>query len=1201
MPILSGDVKMLKSAVMADVPEGGGAPTANAIADGVSNAIFPDISELDRAGGRVNLRKTFVSIQTDDTDTYFGGNVIVAEPPQDPRVSVTLFSTGGTFDQRTSAATRIESYLNTGGEWPGFLFENHITGQRVIQIFQRPEAELPTAGETITLVENEGEPTAKIQYIRATSVSSVTRQFYDPASGADFTAAVVTVEISDALRYDFTGSPASRSFARTETGTKIRETVVADAGVYAGVVPLTATADLGDFSVSGSSIFTQLVPSAQTETPISDVKTNGLSAHLVATGGPVTQSLTLAFTPTQAMFVGGPIYPGTLEIARAGVALTDSAGLLMNAGVQVGLVDYAGGIATLTADVFGAGGGTHAVTFTPATVPDMISEQSAIRVTATSQAQSYAFTLGSLPLPGSLSISYLAQGRWYVLRDNSAGVLKGGDAAYGTGTVNYTTGSIVVTLGALPDVGGALVISHFSQISTIAASNTTLANAGKAYAPMNTSWQASEEPGNKSIALNGLAVSWSDGGAKLAVDDGLGGITGDATGTVDYANGVIRLSPNTLPPPGTVFVVDINGNTGVVASNVPLANGSIGATNIIPGSVSFTASLVVAYTWDAWGSSFPAGSYTDNYFGAASIYDRNGGLFVRYYGNEFQVGTINYATGQINVTGATPSAGVFTAGAPAIRSARYSDSGGFVFTSSISWGQFVGSKSVAISFSSPTAEVKYGSTAPGADSGSVTVSQYAIRSLTVPNYTLRGVSFELGGVRYTQLTDGTLVHSASPTTGGGTPAGSVSGALGAVFLSYWPAGADPQVANWRGVIAPPTVGTASPFTSFQSIFRVAASPLRPASLSVLGTMQDGTTFNVTAGVDGKINGTRVKGRVDYEYGLVELFFVNPTGNTALNVDLSFLGIAGLATIPADLVQLNTLRYNAVAYSYLPLDADLLGIDPVRLPSDGRVPIFRPGGFAVVGHTGEITATVTNAQTINCARVRLSRVRVIGADGVVINTGYTNDLDAGTVTFTDVSGYSQPVTVQHRIEDMAVVGQVDINGTITFTRPLTHDYPLGSYVSSALIAGDLFSRVSHLFDQETWTGVWQDTAVGAAATGTYNATQYPVVVTNRGALTERWSVVFNNTTSFSVSGENVGVIADGNTGAACAPMNPATGVPYFSIPAEGWGSGWSVGNVLRFNTVAASFPVWVVRTVQQGPETVPDDSFTLLIRGDVDTP
>jgi len=82
---------------------------------------------------------------------------------------------------------------------------------------------------------------------------------------------------------------------------------------------------------------------------------------------------------------------------------------------------------------------------------------------------------------------------------------------------------------------------------------------------------------------------------------------------------------------------------------------------------------------------------------------------------------------------------------------------------------------------------------------------------------------------------------------------------------------------------------------------------------------------------------------------------------------------------------------------------------------------------------------------------------------------------------------------------------------------------------------------------------------------------------------------------------VGVIATGTTTTVCAPINPASGTPYFTIPAAGWGLGWSTGNVFRFNTVGAYFPVWVVRTIQQGPETVTQDSFTLLIRGDVDRP
>ena len=78
------------------------------------------------------------------------------------------------------------------------------------------------------------------------------------------------------------------------------------------------------------------------------------------------------------------------------------------------------------------------------------------------------------------------------------------------------------------------------------------------------------------------------------------------------------------------------------------------------------------------------------------------------------------------------------------------------------------------------------------------------------------------------------------------------------------------------------------------------------------------------------------------------------------------------------VAASSLRYSAVAYSYLPLDAALLGIDPVRLPSDGRVPIFRPGGFAVVGHTGRITASVSNGQTIDCAQGCVCRACVWSA-------------------------------------------------------------------------------------------------------------------------------------------------------------------------------------------------------------------------------
>lgn len=388
------------------------------------------------------------------------------------------------------------------------------------------------------------------------------------------------------------------------------------------------------------------------------------------------------------------------------------------------------------------------------------------------------------------------------------------------------------------------------------------------------------------------------------------------------------------------------------------------------------------------------------------------------------------------------------------------------------------------------------------------------------------------------------------------------------------------------------------------------SPVKPTGLvfSVLDIAGD--QIVATANLDGEVTGDHATGIIDYETGLVEMQFGDYVLDSSLTAaqklewwyDTDDIREDGKIWKPHP-VDPETLRYNVVAYFYLPLDAEILGLDPVRLPQDGRVPIFRPGSFAVVGHTGTLApATYSNGNSFDCGRERLSRVRLIGNNGNVINTGYTVDLDTGIGSITDVTGWSQPVTVEHRIEDMAMVAEVQIDGKMSFTRQISHDYPVpGSYVSSALITGDLRARVSVVFDQSTWNNTWSDVQSGSAATGTFNNTANPIEVTNRGALTERWAVVFTNSTSFQVIGEHVGVIAIGNTSTDCEPINPASGTPYFSIPSAGWGLGWSTGNVMRFNTVGAYFPVWVLQTIQQGEATVTNDSFVVLVRGSVDNP
>ncbi|MDD2610648.1 MAG: hypothetical protein PHX60_13360 [Giesbergeria sp.] len=1205
MPIQSGDVKLLKSAVMADVPEGGGAPTGLVIPDGLSNAILPDISELDRAVGRVNLRKAFVSVQTDDADTYFGGNLIVAEPPQDPRVSITLFSNRLTFDTRQQAASRVEAYLNKGSEWSGYLFENHIAGQRVLQLFQRPEAKAPNIGETIVLLYQEGTVAEKEQYVRATRVSSEIRKFYDESKVMDYDAAVVTVELSDSLRHDFKGSPPSRTFLRNKTDSSVvRETVVADAGTYVGVVPLTKAAALGDFVVSGKNMFTQLVPSAQTETPVIDMDAAGQVTTLITSdNGPVTYTTGQVFSYTTTLSVGNAIYPGSLNIAASGVTLTDSGSQLYDGSTVVATIDYARGIIQF---VLGAPtyNGSKTINFTPAAAPLSVQDTASLAVTPETRSYNWTLTIVPPPAPGSLLVSYRANGRWYDLRDGGAGVLNGRETAYGVGTINYASGTCTVTCGAMPDAGSAIMFAWGNRATYVDRAKTFALP--KVQIPM-----ALQRTDIQTLA--NTTIAWNDGTARLATVNSVGRITGDAKGTM--SGNRIDLIPDTLPAPGQQFTVQYLYGQPTEADIPDLgtvgAGGEIvldvGATDLSPGTVSFSLTVTRAVVGAVAVTGATSNGYggltvgpliepqpdmglpynTDTAQAAFSVRDDGFGILTIPDGTV--MGLIDYDTGIASINLGLLNVGYYhQAYAPTTTTVPATTPDG-ADTTTTTW-RYVGTKLLT----GPAEVLDYATVrhyslgAGNVDTETFTLGQFEMDFGRGYTNTARpivpgSIAFTLGDKRYFD-SGGALYTDLNVTTGYAPQAGTINYSTGRATIHTWEAG----VSNALALQSLLVNQARRPVN--QLSFRIPVSPVRVGSVQVLATTTTGTLINVTADLDGIFNTADVTGKVDYETGVVRLMF-RPR---------QFIDHYGKLISDDVYAFADTVRYNAVSYSYLPLDASLLGIDPVRLPQDGRVPIFRPGGLAVVGHTGEISATVSNGQTINCARVRLSRVRVVGSDGVVINTGYTADLEAGTVTFTDVTGYAQPVKIQHRIEDMAVVRDAQINGDITFTRPLTHDYPLGSYVSSALVAGDLFARVQSVFDQKSWDGKYTDAPVGDPATGTFNNAQFPVAVTNRGALTERWVVRFTNTTAFEVIGENVGVIATGNVATDCAPINPATGVPYFTIPALGWGLGWAAGNIMRINTIGAMFPVWIVRTVQQGPETVTDDNFTLLIRGDVNT-
>lgn len=1227
MAITAGDVKLVASSIMSDVPEGGGAPSGTIINDATTNTIFPDISELDRAIGRVNLRKVFAKVRTPDTDGYYGVNVIVAEPFEDPRVSATVFA-GSTFDRRDEASSRMEAYLSMGATYSGLLFGNHLSGQSVVTILQRVEATLPVVGQTLVLTKNVGLGNEFSQYVRLTGATATVRNFTDDRG--DFSRMQVVCAISDQLEEDFNGFEASRyDTAPNYTGkTRLNETVVADAARYYGTVALEEAVAIGDFTVQAEGIFSQLVPSTRIEVPIADSRLNQQSATLVAAGDTFNRTIASVFTTSQGMFIGGGILAGSLSITRGGITLTDKGGTLINATTteQVGLVDYANGALTLSTNVFGTDSGSHTVSYTPAAAPILVTDSVSEPVLAESQRLSYALTLEPAPLRGTLRVSYRAQGQWYELVEDGAGAIRGSDSSLGAGTINFSTGTITLTLGALPDVGSALVLSYTA--SKVSRPVTTLTAGGPALArafgyPVSL---------NKAIKPGTLSITWNDGTARTATDSG-GVLTGAASGTVNYATGDIEFRPNVLPPKGTTITIGTTETTKVTHNVAAMSDGGSTWTATLP-----TPIKEGAVELRIFGQYSPPVSTDEATFYALynpgevrsaplavtlRVFDDGAGnLKIANISSNDTIGTINYATGAVAVNKSFSGYRVDVPSSKRI-SLGYR-------TTVINEGYLVKTVPLTLLNGSGGADALI-ATYAGADGGALTYP-FDLNEIFLPGNingsfaqignTANITSFQLGANFYVVRDgDNAVVLNPSPTTGLGTVVGSraVLGSMSGILLTDWTTGSTSAPSAVAGASQPSVTGAGSVLSVTEANFRTAIAPLVNSGFQIAGNWTNGGAgFTATANSAGVLltasavvgstpGSLGVVGKVDYEMGLAQAFFGRRVPSSMATdptvIDLSYLGIAGVEYFDVYAVQADTLRYNATGYSYLPLDPDILGLDPVRLPADGRVPIFRPGYVAVLGHTGTVAAaTYSNGNTVNCGRTRLSRVRLIDADGDVIDTGYTVNLDTGIVSIVNVSGWAQPVTVEHRIEDTMLVSRAQITGQISFTRPSTHVYPVpGSYLSSALVAGDVQARVQPAFDQQTWTNVWSDSVIGSPATGTFNDTLHPITTSNLGALTERWAVRFTNTTAFEVFGEHVGVIATGNTGTDCAPLNPQTSAPYFSIPSAGWGGGWSTGNVVRFNTVGAEVPLWIARTILQGPETVEEDQFMVLVRGDVDRP
>lgn len=541
MAIETKDLVIYKSERSTDNSDGGGKYSGVVVQDGISNNLFNDVSEMDQTMGDVSMRKIFPAVTTEDTDLLMGATVFVSELPEDPNVSALLFSTENWTDERQSAQNRVENYLAKGGQIAGTPLDTHWQGMSSLQVAMFPQETESSVGDTIVLISDEGKPLEREQYVRITKVETRTAIMVIDGKSVEYK--VATYSLNDPLEVDFVGLSARQWYQGNTSKTIIRDTIVADTGLYYSSTALASDANVGEFTVNAKSIFAQLIPSAQTETPIIDVNAAGESVVLVA-GNESTITVNypnMVIGVSQNLYIGSAVIPSSVSFTLQGQLITDQGGLLKNTqGAQVGTIDYQRGLIQWTASA-PTGTANLNITFKPAAAPNQYYQSHAIPVTQNNQGSNWSGILIPIPAPGSLSISYMSQGKFYELKDDGSGQLKASSPSFGSGMINYETGSWLLTTGALPDVDSVILLNWGTPIVTFVRSNLSVEKAGFEF-------------DFESAVTSNITVTWLlEGQTQTATSNNQGRFSGDAIGYINYNTGKGKLFPNKLPQKGTVF------------------------------------------------------------------------------------------------------------------------------------------------------------------------------------------------------------------------------------------------------------------------------------------------------------------------------------------------------------------------------------------------------------------------------------------------------------------------------------------------------------------------------------------------------------------------------------------------------------------------------------------------------------------------
>jgi hypothetical protein len=1167
----------------------GGQITSRVITSGQVGNLVPPIADADKVSGYVAGYKFYVSAYTDGIEVYYKPWAFIAKPPADAEVAVCLLYTASAYDRWAEARAKLEQYLVISGKWYGKLYGLQLANQKAIQIYQPTGGDLPGVGETYALTKSYGTPSAHVQLVRSTEVAVQTRTVY--IGGNAHTFDFITIQLAERLDEDYDGGAVTLEDSPTGVA-EFRTTRVADAVTLYSVKALQAEALALANTVQVGSIYHRLIPSAETSVNLPNMDIGGKSQGLIASGsGSYSFATSASVAPGEALYLGTPFLPGTLTVS----GLTDNGrGSLLSGSTVVANLNYVNGIVT---GVAGAPtySGSKSFTLQTAGSPLQYMHSASIGVDAASRRENYVLTLGWVPSPGSLSVSYIAGGKVYKIWDRGIGILQGIDSSHGVGQFRWDTNTLEFTLVYLADAGTEIVIASGSA-------SVTANHAGETLPAPEFRFQLANAGG----VPGSFTLIWNDGSARSATDNSKGLLTGDAAGSVRYlASGgpLLTVRPTTLPAAGTLFTVTYD--QGAPLSHT-VDNPNVGGDGFVTIELDVTGlhpgSVEVQYQ---------AGdkTYLAQDDGLGHFHDRPNTEW------------IDYAAGQVKIH---PDQSVYKP----IASFSLVETGVLTHDQRVAMGKDTAGSSTASSreistktsiSSSVTIDVlaggitvRYRLTGTGSAQLEYHTADTLYMDITpdlnqplVPSTAL----FTLAGRTY-QDNAGRLLTDIDHATGAGTDAGTLDGATGLATLSIWNAGT-PTRSLYACLTAMGRVQVSD------CVFMSPSRPLSPGSVQILATTVAGAAVNVTVPTSGILAATHVSGIVNANTGIFHLRFGDwhtlVTGDDAqwwydaANIRESDGKIWKPGPIFAD-----TLRVNATAVSYLPVDKAEIGINPSAFPGNGLAQCYAKADDAVVHHEDALALEnpITQGAVYLAGRNRLYRVRVTDANGLNVPASAstwtehkTNENGLLGVQFAysanlNLSAYVQPLTLHHQILDRMRVLDVDLSGLITFERPLSHDYPAGAYVSKALPLGNMLVSVPVAFTQATWTSVWSDTRIGNEPIMQYQSALFPIELVNDGAVTDSWVMVMASTTNYNCYSEGLGKVnaTPVSINTDYSPGNPLTGKAYFTVRAGFLGQGGNIGECFRFDTVGANRGVWPIVTVLPGSSLTSNDQFQVQVIG-----